>query len=279
MQSVIEGLEARTFFSVSAVVVHSTPSVAAKKPAAVSVSANPAIGDPTLHYQTFAGDPLFAPAGPSADDVNQGELGDCYFLASLAAVAKADPSLLEQDITANAGGTYTVKLYSGKTIKAVRVTDTLPVFSDGTLAYAGLGQDDCTWVAIVEKAYAEVRSKVSSYATLDGGWMSDAFNALGIRNASTYAVANTTTLGKTLVADQKAGDATTYATGDAIVGNAPLYSDHAYSIDSFTVNAKGQLLSLTLRNPWGDTEPNDGYVTLTATQAMQNFNGLVVGLV
>ena len=43
-------------------------------------------------------DPLFATDGPSIDDIAQGQTGDCYFLATLASIAKLDPMQIQQSI-------------------------------------------------------------------------------------------------------------------------------------------------------------------------------------
>ena len=62
--------------------------------------------NPTYQTSTL---PLFGATGaPSYLDVNQGYLGDCYFVASLGEMALQDPSLIENMITANGNGTYSV---------------------------------------------------------------------------------------------------------------------------------------------------------------------------
>ena len=48
----------------------------------------------------------------SPNDINQGSIGDCYFLAALAGVAKTNPGLLRKAITQNSDGTFTVRLYT-----------------------------------------------------------------------------------------------------------------------------------------------------------------------
>jgi hypothetical protein len=250
----------------------------ATAPAAPAAVADPAVTDPSITYKSFAGDPLFATGGPKETDINQGDVGDCYFLATLASVAKVDPKLITQDITTNTDGSFTVKLDQGKAVDQVRVTASLPVFSDGQLAYAGLGTSNCLWVAVMEKAYAVMRTNADSYGSLNGGWMSDAFNALGVKNASVFFNTNATALFKTLSADVKAGDALTYGTNSNIADSAPLIGGHAYTVDAVTLSANGQPLSLTLRNPWGNGAANDGEVTLTLKQAMDNFVGLTIGM-
>jgi hypothetical protein len=50
--------------------------------------------------------------GVSYNDVDQGQLGDCSFMASLASVAALDPNFIYEMITDNHDGTYTVRLYN-----------------------------------------------------------------------------------------------------------------------------------------------------------------------
>ena len=64
---------------------------------------------PTYKASTL---PLYSASGaPSYTDVNQGYLGDCYFLSSLGEVALQDPSKIENNITNNGNGTYGVEFY------------------------------------------------------------------------------------------------------------------------------------------------------------------------
>ena len=46
---------------------------------------------------------------PTYEDVNQGYLGDCYFLSALGEIALKDPSAIESMITSNGNGTYGVR--------------------------------------------------------------------------------------------------------------------------------------------------------------------------
>src|SRR5580704_11452383 len=62
---------------------------------------------PTYQSSTM---PLYGPSGaPTIQDVNQGYLGDCYFLSSLGEVALQDPAAIENMISANGNGTYSVR--------------------------------------------------------------------------------------------------------------------------------------------------------------------------
>ena len=122
----------------------------------------------TTTLKNFKTSPLFASDGPSIDDVFQGALGDCYFVASLSAIAKANPEIIRKMVVNLGDGTYAVRFYKNGTPIHVRVDADLWV-QNGKPKYAGLGHEDSIWVAIVEKAYCFFRKQVSSYPSLVGG--------------------------------------------------------------------------------------------------------------
>ena len=62
-------------------------------------------------YRSVKG-PLFGAGGPAYTDVDQGSLGDCYFLVSLAETAYRNPQLIRNMFTDNGDGTYTVRFFS-----------------------------------------------------------------------------------------------------------------------------------------------------------------------
>jgi hypothetical protein len=239
----------------------------------------PTPDDSAISYKSFAGNPVFSDAGPVANDVQQGQLGDCYFLATLAAVAKTDAWRLRQSILDLGDGTVLVQMSKGGGSVFVRVDEKLPAFNDGSLAYAAQGAQGSLWVALMEKAWCFVRSSAHSYASIDSGWMDEAFTALGASSTSLYSVASGGSLLSAVQALLHQGKAVTYATATAPRG-APLIDGHAYEVDHVNVDANGNAVSMTLRNPWGiDGAGNDGlddgYVTISGVQAFQAFLGLV----
>ena len=111
----------------------------------------------------------------SVNDINQGQIGDCFLLSSIGEIALFHPSAITNMIQANANGTETVTLYLaangslptyGTTaFKATTVTvnNTFPsnAVNNGATQDVLNGQKEI-WVQVLEKAVA----------TLDGGYNS-----------------------------------------------------------------------------------------------------------
>ena len=238
--------------------------------------ADPAVANGGVTYHSFSDHPLFASSGPSANDIEQGSVGDCYFLAALSAVAGTQPLDIRQMVTELPDGTYAVRFRSSSGDAYVHVDADLPVWSDATSApaYANFGAEGSLWSAIIEKAYAFFRTGAASYSSLDSGWMGDAFSALGLKNGGVYS----TDLASKISDLLKSGKAVTYATADVPDGSK-LLSNHAYFVVSVTINTFGGA-TITLRNPWGvdgaQTDgAEDGYITINASEAQLACSGVV----
>ena len=242
--------------------------------------AEPSVTTAGLTYTNFSDHPLFSGNGPTQDDIRQGNVGDCFFLATLAAVAKADPMKIQQSVVQLADGSYVVQFNKAGQEVFVHVSGSLPTYSWGTPAYANFGQQGSMWVAILEKAFTAVRNGSNSYASIDSGWMDESFSTLGLSSTGYYNPSSPTQLLQILQGQLSQGKAVTYATNVAVDGSA-LISGHAYEVIAVNADATGKLTSVTLRNPWGidgagsDSNPNDGYVTVTAQQAYGSFLGIV----
>ncbi|MSQ00419.1 MAG: hypothetical protein EXR71_00830 [Myxococcales bacterium] len=119
----------------------------------------PALRD-DLVYAYQKGD--HTPVDPKGTDTAQGAMGDCYFIASMAAVANANPQTIKEAIKYNAAKeTYTVRFYEeshGGAAKPVYIeVDAYLPTSQGDRAdpaYAG-DAGGKLWPAIMEKAYAK----------------------------------------------------------------------------------------------------------------------------
>ncbi|MDQ7825170.1 MAG: C2 family cysteine protease [Candidatus Eremiobacteraeota bacterium] len=110
------------------------------------------------------------------DDVKQGKLGDCWLLASLAALASARPDIVEKAIIDHGDGSYTVSLPGlehdmGKGLE-VKVDSLFPGGEgpEGRPLYAGAGDSEGgkneIWPMLIEKAFA--KAKIMNYQYIDG---------------------------------------------------------------------------------------------------------------
>ena len=109
----------------------------------------------TISYSASAA-PLFGPSGPLMSDVNQGYLGDCFFLSALAEVAKENPGIISSMFTDNGNNTYGVRFYIDGVATYVTVNDQL---ANGGYTNSGSNM----WASLAEKAYAQLQEKVAEH--------------------------------------------------------------------------------------------------------------------
>ena len=243
---------------------------------------DPLIGSPARGYANFADVPLFVD-GPRYDDVEQGAVGDCYYLACLAGYARSDPQLIRQMIAPLGDGSFAVRFYRQGREVFLRLDADLPVTGAGGLAYAGLGSDGELWVPLLEKAYAFFRYGQNSYASISGGWMTPVYRELtnaatatwwmeGKPAAQVYAyVANSLAAGYNVTVGSRPG------------GAGPIVSSHAYAVMS-AQSVQGQMF-VTVFNPWGvdgrphDADSQDGLLRLSMSQFIDAFTTVAVSYV
>ncbi len=92
----------------------------------------------------YASGSLFQ-GGISLNDVDQGGVGDCYFIAALGAAAQDKSYVINNMFTDNGDGTFTVGLYKPDGSKDyVTVDRYLPTYAGGSAVYAGWGGDPTT---------------------------------------------------------------------------------------------------------------------------------------
>jgi hypothetical protein len=210
--------------------------------------------------------------GATVSDVNQGNLGDCYYLATLAGLANSSAATLQELAVDLGDGTYAVQFTSNGTTSYVRVDGDLAATSSGSLEYNSTGASGDLWACIMEKAYVFFASRANTYAGIEGGLMSQAFSALGIANTtSNPATTSTTALYNSISAALAAGHAVTVGTFSTVAAGIPLVGGHAYTVISASSDTAGNI-TYVLRNPWGvdgatnSSDPNDGLITVTAAQ-------------
>lgn len=155
------------------------------------------------------------------DDVDQGNLDDCYFLASLASMAQTpnffyggDNSVIEiihpdrtrgrkaGEIDPRKIKYFAVKMYlpipskeqdpsTGRTPVKVLVAPTQDLVGRNPLEYAQRADSGELWVAIVEKAFAEIRG---GYKFTEGGFPEEGFALLLNKSADDFTNINLTSV-------------------------------------------------------------------------------------
>ncbi len=234
-------------------------------------------GNFSVSYSTSSS-PLFGASGPSWSDVNQGYLGDCYLLSSLAEVAYKNSSVISSMFTDNGNGTYGVRFYIDGAAEYVTVNSSLAnggsKFNHGSDIWASLaekafaqlqaggdytgngGAYSNSWTTIgnggmPEYALAEITgaTQITDYSASGSSWSTDVYNASqSITNWASGA--STATVQSTLIADLNAGDdviLSSWTDAKDSSGKTTLVSSHAMSIYGYD-SATGLF---EVRNPWG----------------------------
>jgi|SRR5687767_3776233 len=182
---------------------------------------------------------------PTFSDVDQGNLGDSWLLASLAAVAYTSPQhLLKRcDKTKNSDGEFGVRL--GKIEIFVS-----PEFSaEGYADPIPNGLENALWVALFEKAFA--KREGNSYGALEIGNPSRALELLTGKPSSRTSIHTATDLGKLaarIAEGRKDGRAMVLATRESGV-SSPMHPEHVYAV--LDLYEKGGERMVKVYNPWG----------------------------
>ncbi|HEY0882776.1 MAG TPA: C2 family cysteine protease, partial [Archangium sp.] len=247
-------------------------------------------GTPKYGKKTFTG-PLFVD-GAKAGDAQQGQIGNCYFPAAVAALAHVRPDVIQNMVKANGDGTYTVTFKerdwaSGRTKDvAVRVDGDLYARSYGGPLYgrAANSSDPAKmelWYPIIEKAYAQWKGSYNSIG--NGGYSADVFEDFtGATGRSIDAAGNPDSVWRTIttaIDAKKPVAAGTHDDGGPVsYTNTGVYGDHAYSILGY--EQTGSERYVVLRNPWGESEPanngaNDGVFKLKLADFQKLYDNVM----
>lgn len=236
--------------------------------------------DRTLDYRRHSGSVFVRPegehrSGVDADDIQQGLLGDCYFLSPLAAAARINPqriaNLIRGPVDTWPDGTriFEVDLYEGHWIgnpskRTVRVSDRFVSTASGDSRYAqpgdvGTGGGEI-WVMLLEKAWAGMRG---GYDRAHSGLMADGMTAVtgidtdwesieGRSDARVWRdIAGCVRDGKPVTIQTKQ-TLTAEELAEARDIEYTIFAQHAYNIAS--VNEEWQ--TIDIRNPHGNNHLN-----------------------
>ncbi len=221
--------------------------------------------------------------GASYTDIDQGAVGDCYFVASLGAVALKTPSAIYNMFTDNGDGTFTVRFFNNGVADYVTVDRYLPTNGWGGFIYAnnssGMAYDNVSnelWVALAEKAYAQInqsgwigQDNTNTYEGIAYGWPFNAMKQITGRNTAHSDMNDYFLFIHT--GDNVADMWNAFSAGRSVVVNtnsstaAGIVGSHSYILTGYNY-ATGKY---KLYNPWGGA---DGQVELTHAQLADNFS-------
>lgn len=198
--------------------------------------------------------------GVEPNDINQGQLGDCYYLAALSSLAEFEDRVKDMFVTkeVNAAGIYMVKIYINGNETPVIVDDYLPVTAQGNPAFATC-RDGELWVSILEKAWAKLHG---TYARTEGGLPCFAANHIMGVAAESYPHSAATENPEEFFEMLKSADHRQFTMMAASHGQGEnrsaegVISGHAYSLISIHEfkHQGNEVRLLKLRNPWGSGE-------------------------
>lgn len=219
--------------------------------------------------------------GIKPEDVKQGTIGDCWLMATLMAIAKANPNRIRNLIKTKdrERGLYEITIFVNKNKqkkrKSILVNDKFPKGVKPPRAKftgSGIEGNRELWVMLIEKAYA---IHLGSYQRLKGGYSVKAMEALTGKQALTLNIQNIgqKNLGQNTGEIRNWTDKTPQSIAnfikkalergypliassskDKVKGSTQKFKlltteNHAYVIVAIDSS------KITLRNPWGHTHP------------------------
>ena len=238
---------------------------------------------PCATYQSAEAANLWG-TGPALNDIRQGNLGDCFLMASLDSLAYSEPSRLYQIAVDLGDGTYAVRFVRSGVVSYVRVSGDVSTQQAAVTSTGGL------WVDMIEKAYAYYRAGSNTFASLNTGWMYNTLQDLGcaafniiIPLAANETAATDAALATQINAALLADQGLSIGTPPTIAASAPLIGSHAYAVIGAFYDSVAGSWEVKLRNPWGfdgagnDSNPSDGIVTISFAQLTANCSVVVGG--
>ena len=222
---------------------------------------------------------------PSPQDIQQGALGNCWFLSALAVLAER-PELLRKLITNteyNPAGVYLVNLCKDGIWQSILIDDFFPCSENGRLAYSQASRKQL-WVPLIEKAMAKM---FGCYEAIASGQIYDGLSILtgqpvkkiSLRrdrnmNDGLMRVNSTSALGMMGYEDENLDDDILWIqllsfreAGYLMGASCGIFEDdaaneiymavglqryHAYSV--LDVQSVGEHRLVLLRNPWGQND-------------------------
>mmetsp|Transcript_66672 Transcript_66672/g.124506 ORF Transcript_66672/g.124506 Transcript_66672/m.124506 type:complete len:966 (-) Transcript_66672:55-2952(-) len=201
---------------------------------------------------------VFGPNGPQFNDVGQGALGTCYFLAAIASVAFAQPQVIQDMYVEGHFDTYPVHvikfLLTGKPI-LVAVDEMIPVNAADKPSFVQYdSQSLILWPLLYEKAWAKV---FGSFKAVEGGWGNEALKAIAQAPVTVVLHDDIEDLWAVLV-DAEAHKYPMYSATTETAPDVGLAMSHAYAVLGTGSTEIDGVSKRTVRcyNPWSVTNYN-----------------------
>lgn len=224
-------------------------------------------------------------------DIDQSNIGDCYYIASLATIADKEPDIIMNLMPEFKPGFYQIKFYDVFNyeqtefksepweIVEVQIDDKLE-YENGAPKYSYSKEDpNEMWFPLLEKAYAAWKGSYDAIG--NGGYPDVALSELtgrksycistGIKYFKSEGMRKNTILGIFEKADRNNWKVVccTGGTGEVQDDNNPdVYSGHAYSYHGY--NHETHLIRL--RNPWGEGSNSEGYFDISVPDFLKYYD-------
>ncbi|XP_040286488.1 calpain-2 catalytic subunit-like [Bufo bufo] len=209
--------------------------------------------------------PVFIVGGAEREDVQQGEMLDCWLLASVACLTLNQDCLFRvvpsnQSFDKDYAGIFYFKFWQYGQWMEVVVDDMLPT-KDGQLMFVKSNTTHEFWSALLEKAYAKINR---SYEALGRGYALESLVDFTGGVGETYRTAEAPAdlfqrVQRTLMEKSLTASSTKFVQGEGeSINENNVVAGHMYSITGAEeVTCDGKVVKIIrMRNPWGDTEWN-----------------------
>jgi hypothetical protein len=213
-------------------------------------------GDKKLHRWT---DENLYPHDPTAADIHQDRIGDCYLDATMGAIANANPQWIRDRIRYDdTTGNFDVTLWNDHQWQHITVSqdDIDTNIADSGASWLDNDQPNAAlWPTVLESAYAKLKAPGDDLDDAlknvigQGGRAQDAMEAL-TGNRGTNINPQTVWLTNQHI-DQEIANALAHhqpVTISTTPHGAPLKDSHVYVVEG--ISGSGSDAQVTLRNPW-----------------------------
>lgn len=211
------------------------------------------------------------PTPPSAADVKQSSIGDCYLVATMGAVAHANPQWIKDRIHYNDQTTnFDVTLWNGHEWQHISVTQSDIQTNKDHHGASWPDPGAPIWPSVLESAYAKMHDPSDGlghaldYGIGRGGNAPDAMQALTGNRGVSIDPQKVWWTGQHI--DQHISQALTnhqpVTISTSTDASLPLVAPHTYIVEGIT--GSGSDAQLALRNPWegNPNDPNNSMITV-----------------